>query len=162
MRRLWWKLLLLFTVVPTVELYVLIQIGTHLGPLTTVAIILLTGTLGAWLAKREGTAVIKQVSADLSRGLPPASRLVEGLLVLVGAVLLVTPGVVTDVTGFVLILPLTRRLVAPVALRWLLRRFNLEALADVTLGEPEPMGAPAPEPVAAEPVEHSPFSHPTR
>jgi UPF0716 protein FxsA len=113
-----WKLALLFTVVPTVELALLIWLGTQIGVLWTTIIVIVTGFAGAWLAKREGLGVLRRIRADLQRGAPPAGRIVEGVMVLVGAVLLVTPGVLTDLTGFALIFPYTRRLLAPVLLRW--------------------------------------------
>ncbi|MBA2321225.1 MAG: FxsA family protein, partial [Deltaproteobacteria bacterium] len=110
-----WKLLLLFlfTVVPAVELFLLLQLGSLLGPMQTFLIVLGTGILGAWLAKREGFAVLRQLQADLAKGLPPAVRVVEGALVLVGGLLLVTPGVLSDLTGILLLLPPVRRSIAP-------------------------------------------------
>jgi UPF0716 protein FxsA len=98
-------------------------------------------------------AVLRQLQADLGRGLPPATRLVEGALVLVGAVLLVTPGMLTDVFGIFLLIPPTRRLIAPITLRWLARRFQLplDPAADPTAG-------PRPPPA----LRRSPFDHPMR
>ncbi len=107
------RLLLLMTVVPALELYLLIHIGGLLGPAQTVLLIIVTGAAGAALAKREGIGVIRQLQQDTLSGLPPANRLVEGILVLVGGVLLITPGVLTDLLGFALIIPLTRRWLAP-------------------------------------------------
>lgn len=108
-----WKLALLFTVVPAVELFLLLQLGSLLGPMQTFLLVLGTGIFGAWLAKREGFAVLRQLQADLAKGLPPAVRVVEGALVLVGGLLLVTPGVLTDLTGLLLLLPPVRRSIAP-------------------------------------------------
>ncbi len=117
-----WKLALLMTVVPAVELYLLIQLGQWMGALETVLLIAVTGLVGATLAKREGLGVLRQLKDDARQGLPPASRLVEGLMVLIGGVLLMTPGVLTDLTGFVLILPFTRRPLAPIIKNWVLKR----------------------------------------
>jgi UPF0716 protein FxsA len=128
----WWKLLLLFTVVPAVELFVLLQIGSLLGPTPTFLMLLLSGVVGAWLAKREGLTVMRQLSLDLQQGLPPAVRLAEGALVLVGALLLVTPGVLTDVAGLLILIPPVRRLLAPRLVTMLSARFAVE--------EPEPLG----------------------
>lgn len=118
------RLLLLFTVVPAVELYLLILIGQWLGALETVLIILVTGSVGAVLAKREGLGVIRRLQEEARTGLPPGDRIVEGLLVLVGGVLLITPGVLTDLTGFLLIMPWSRRWLAPRVkarvMRWLI------------------------------------------
>jgi len=117
------RLLLLFTVVPALELFLLIKLGQWIGALPTVGIILVTGGLGAWLAKREGLDVLRQLQQETQQGMPPAERLVEGLLVLVGGVLLITPGVVTDLTGFLLIMPWSRRWLAPRVGRWVVKRF---------------------------------------
>lgn len=107
------RLLLLFTVVPALELYLLIYIGQWLGAFETVLIILVTGGVGAFLAKREGLGVIRRLKEEALTGLPPGDRIVEGVLVLVGGVLLITPGVLTDLTGFLLIMPWSRRWLAP-------------------------------------------------
>ncbi|MCH9686419.1 MAG: FxsA family protein [Deltaproteobacteria bacterium] len=106
------KLLLLFTVVPVVELYLLITIGQTLGAELTIGLVLVTGLLGASLAKREGGRVLRNWQGAMARGEMPKEGVVSSLLVLVGGVLLVTPGVVTDATGLLLLIPWTRRWVA--------------------------------------------------
>lgn len=115
-------LFVLFTVVPLVELYLLVQLGRHLGPWASVGLVLVTGVLGAGLAKREGWRVLRRWQESLARGEMPEEGLLGGVLVLVGGVLLVTPGVLTDVAGVALLLPPTRRLVAARVRRWLERR----------------------------------------
>ncbi len=116
------KLFLLFTVVPALELYLLIRIGEHMGGMETVFLVVFMGFLGAWLAKREGLGVLRQIQEDMARGLPPADRIVEGLMVLVGSVLLITPGVITDLVAIFLLLPPLRRALAPLVRRWALSR----------------------------------------
>jgi UPF0716 protein FxsA len=116
------KLLLLFTVVPAFELWLLIQLGQWIGAFETALLIVCTGGLGAFLAKREGLGVLRALQAELTQGIPPGERLVEGLLVLVGGVLLITPGVLTDLTGFLLIMPWSRRWLAPRVQRWAMKR----------------------------------------
>lgn len=106
------KLLVLFTVLPVVELYLLITLGQNVGAGPTIALVLGTGLLGAWLARREGSRVLRSWQGSLARGEMPKEGVISSVLVLVGGVLLVTPGVVTDVTGLVLLLPWTRRWVA--------------------------------------------------
>jgi UPF0716 protein FxsA len=125
-----WRLLLLFTVVPAAELFLLLQIGSAIGPTPTFLLLLLTGVVGAWLAKREGLAVLARLGEELQRGLPPGERVMEGALVVVGGLLLVTPGVLTDLAGVLLIFPPTRRWLAPRALRWLMGRFDVGALQE--------------------------------
>lgn len=120
------KLLLLFTVVPVVELYLLITLGQHMGAGPTVGLVLGTGLLGAWLAKREGARVLSNWQGSMARGEIPKEGVVSSLLVLVGGVLLVTPGVVTDVTGLLLLWPWTRRLAAHVVRKRLQHRFQVQ------------------------------------
>ena len=157
----WWKLVLLFTVVPTIEIFVLLQIGSVIGPTPTFLMLLASGMLGAWLARREGLSVLRQLSDDLSRGLPPADRLAEGGLVLLGATLLVTPGVVTDIVGLLILAPPIRRWLAPRVVK------RLGASVGVVGAEPEaeePLGdgvryrrEPAPAPASPR---GTPFSSP--
>lgn len=108
------KLLILFTVVPLLELYLLILLGNAIGFWPTVAIVLVTGMLGAWLAKREGLRVFRKWQNALSEGRMPEEGVLGGLLVLVGGVFLVTPGVLTDVCGLLLLIPPTRRAIGNV------------------------------------------------
>lgn len=149
-----WKIGLLMIVVPLIETFVLIEVGSVIGPLWTVILLLLDGILGAWLARREGIAVLRQLSEDLQRGLPPARHLMEGALVLVGAVLLVTPGFTTDLVGMLLLFPPTRRRIAPVVLRYLSARFQIQNL--------DPGESPPPAPEPARRSGESLFDHPVR
>lgn len=117
-------LFLAFTVVPAIELFLLLELGSLVGPLPTFALVLLTGVIGAWLARREGASVWRQLTADLANGLPPTGRVLEAALVVAGGVLLVTPGVLTDLLGIVFLFPPTRRWVAPRVGRFLAARFG--------------------------------------
>ncbi len=157
-------LFLAFTLIPLIELFLLLQIGSALGPTTTFLLLLLTGLLGAGLAKREGFAVLRTLSEELRTGLPPGSRLMEGALVVVGGLLLITPGVLSDAAGLLLIFPPTRRFLAPRALRWLSARFGVVELGPgrVTEGMPEDEGV-RPRARQAAPRPHrkpTPFSSP--
>jgi UPF0716 protein FxsA len=115
------KLLLIFTIVPLVELFVLIEIGSRIGSGPTIALLLLTGVFGALLASRQGLSALQRARLDLSRGHLPASPLVDGIMVLIGGMLLLTPGFLTDILGFVLLIPLTRRPLKGFLLLWLRR-----------------------------------------
>lgn len=128
------KLLLLFTVVPLVELYLLLYLGSFIGFWPTVAIVLVTGVLGAMLAKREGLRVFRRWSDALREGRMPEEGVLGGVLVLVGGVLLVTPGVLTDVTGLLLLFPPTRRFVAERLRRYAERRIAGGQLHVVSYG----------------------------
>ncbi len=123
------RLFLLFTVVPVLELYLLISIGQHLGAMATVAIVLVTGILGASLARREGSRVMAAWQAAAQRGEKPKDGIVSSALVLVGGVLLITPGVVTDLAGLLLLVPWSRRLVAKYVGRWIERRFEIRTVS---------------------------------
>lgn len=142
-----WKLLLAMTIIPAVELYLLIELGQWMGALETVLLIVVTGAIGAALAKREGFSVLRQLKDDARSGLPPADRLVEGLMVLIGGVLLLTPGVLTDLTGFALIAPFTRRPLAPLIKGWLASKVKIGGLS---------MGAPTWGPGVGQTVQRPP------
>lgn len=105
------KLLLLFTVVPLVELLILVQLGELVGLLPTIALVIFTGALGAWLARMEGLRTLAAVQRDMSEGRMPTERLIDGLLILIAAAVLLTPGLLTDTCGFFLLIPAGRRLV---------------------------------------------------
>lgn len=102
------RLALLFTIVPLIELALLIEVGKHIGVFNTIAIVILTGLLGAALARYEGFGIIARIQSELARGELPGNSLIEGALILAGALLLLTPGLLTDAIGFALLLPVTR------------------------------------------------------
>lgn len=104
------KLLLLFTIVPVVEVFLLFKISGLTNWLVTMLIVISTGVIGAYLAKSEGKGIIDKIKNELSYGSLPKDELIGGLCVLIGGVLLVTPGVLTDLFGFSLIIPLTRNI----------------------------------------------------
>jgi len=106
------KLFLLFTLVPIAETYLLYLMGAHVGWLPTLLLVILTGFLGAALAKREGLKVWRSWQEALSQARMPEEGILGGVLVLVGGVLLVTPGVLTDLTGMLLLVPPSRRFIA--------------------------------------------------
>lgn len=108
-----WLPVLLFVVVPLVEIYLLIQVGQVIGGWWTVLLLLVTGLLGGYLVKREGAKAWRALTEALGAARMPARELADGALVLVGGTLLLTPGLLTDVVGAFCILPFTR----PVARR---------------------------------------------
>jgi UPF0716 protein FxsA len=105
------RLLLLFTVVPLVELFLLVKLGTVIGIGPTVLIVIFTGVLGAWLARRQGLGVLRKISNDLAEGRLPADALIDGLLIFVAGAVLLTPGLITDALGFFLLIPQGRAVV---------------------------------------------------
>ncbi len=106
------RLFLLFTLVPLAEIYLLIAIGGYIGALPTFALVVVTGMLGAHLARREGRRALAGYQKALSEGRLPEEGVLSGLLILLGGVLLITPGVLTDVAGLALMVPPVRRAVA--------------------------------------------------
>ena len=115
-------LLVAFVVLPIVELAVILQVGSSIGVLRTVALLVVVSVLGAWLVKREGVATARRFRAALSAGRVPADEVTDGVLVLAGGALLLTPGFVTDVIGLLLVAPPSRAIAAR-ALRGRARRF---------------------------------------
>lgn len=105
------RLLLLFVVVPIVELSLLIRIGDIIGFWPTIGIILLTGTAGSFFAKREGFSVWQRLNRRLASGQLPGKELLDGVLILLAGAFLITPGVLTDVVGFLALLPPSRNLI---------------------------------------------------
>lgn len=105
------KLLLLFILVPIIELFIIVQLGQYIGLGYTLVIIVVLGLLGALIAKQQGLRTLFRIKDDLAHGRLPAQELIEGLLILVGAVLLITPGLLTDAIAFFFLIPATRRIV---------------------------------------------------
>lgn len=114
-------MLLLFVLVPAVELALLIQLGVLIGTLPTLGIIALTGIVGAALARHQGLGVLRRIRAETAAGRIPAGPIVDGVIILLAGALLVTPGVLTDVLGFLCLIPGSRRLMKNLVWRWLHR-----------------------------------------
>lgn len=110
------RLAILFFLVPLLEMYILIKVGGVIGALPTVLLVVFTAVLGVWLLHREGLATLNRLQAKLDRGEAPNTEMLEGLMLIVGGTLLLTPGFVTDTLGFIALLPSFRR---PLA-RWLI------------------------------------------
>ncbi len=105
-------LLILFLTVPLLEIYLLIQVGSVIGALPTVFLVVFTAVVGAFLLRMQGFATMRRVQATLARGELPAIEMLEGLVLLISGALLLTPGFFTDIVGFLcLIPPLRRRLI---------------------------------------------------
>jgi UPF0716 protein FxsA len=113
-------LVFLFIVVPLVELYVIIQVGQAIGALPTIAILVADSLLGAALWRSQGRAVWRRFNAAIDEGRPPAREVLDGVLVIFGGALLLTPGFISDVAGLLLLLPPTRAVVR----RLLVRHFS--------------------------------------
>ena len=104
----WWLLVVAFVVVPLVEIYVIIQIGQVIGAWWTIALLIADSVLGSWLVKREGGRAWQALRVALDEHRMPHRELADGVLVLVGGLLMLTPGFVLDILGVLCILPFTR------------------------------------------------------
>ncbi|GHI01627.1 FxsA family protein [Neobacillus kokaensis] len=102
-------LFLLIVIIPAAEIAVLLLSGKTIGVWPTLLIILATGVIGAYLAKREGLQTIRRAQEQLRHGQIPGSAVLDGLCILVGGILLLTPGFITDITGFLMLFPPTRK-----------------------------------------------------
>ena len=103
------RLLLLFVLIPIIELYLLLQLGARIGFMPTLGLIVLTGALGATLARQQGLSALAKIQNELKSGRPPAMEMVEGALIVVGGIVLLTPGILTDLFGFALMIPKFRK-----------------------------------------------------
>ncbi|MFD1707948.1 FxsA family protein [Siminovitchia sediminis] len=110
-------LILLFIVIPALEIGLLIMAGKTIGGLATVALIIATGILGAYLAKQQGLEVYRKMQRQIQSGYPPGGALLEGVCVLLGGLLLLTPGLMSDFAGLLFILPPTRKWLQPLLLK---------------------------------------------
>ncbi len=123
-RRVPWGLIgVLFVIVPLVEIYLVVKAGQTFGLGWTVLLLILDSVLGAVLLKREGEAAWRALREALASYRMPARELADGVLVLVGGTLLLTPGFVTDVLGFFFILPFTRPLARRALTAFIARKF---------------------------------------
>lgn len=114
----------LFTIIPAIEIYLLFTIGAELGAMNTILVILVTGVVGAALAKSQGLLILHNIQKQLNSGQLPANEIIHGFLVFGGGLLLLTPGFLTDILGFSAVIPGTRHLIAV----WL-KRFMTNAIA---------------------------------
>ena len=117
-------LLAMFIIVPLAELFVIIEIGSRIGYLYTILILILVSFGGAALAKRQGYSAMARIQEDFRQGRMPGDSLIDGALILSAALLLLTPGYITDAAGLLLLLPPVRLVVR----RYVRRR--LQAVID--------------------------------
>jgi UPF0716 protein FxsA len=104
------KLILLFTIIPALELYLLISVGSIVGAPITILIIIITGVLGAFLAKKQGLLTMQKAMQEFQMGRAPAEELWHGLLIIFAGIVLITPGFITDAIGFLLLIPISRKM----------------------------------------------------
>ena len=104
-------ILLLILLVPVIEIYLLIKIGSQIGAITTILLIFTTAIVGIYYAKFEGINTLKSGFAQLSKNVVPAYEMISGAAIAFAALLLIIPGFATDLFGFLLIFPLSRKII---------------------------------------------------
>lgn len=119
-------LVLLFVVMPLVELAVIVQVGQAIGVLDTVLLLLVVGVVGGWLVKREGVGVVRRLQATVAAGRMPATELVDAFLILFAGALLLAPGFLTDVFALALLVPPARAVIRTVLARRIAGRARRE------------------------------------
>jgi UPF0716 protein FxsA len=122
------RLFLLFVATPLSELALLVYLGTVIGPWYTILIVVATGAIGAYLARNQGLATLARIRSSIQQGVIPSRELLEGALILAGGLLLLTPGVITDAVGFLVLIPLSRRAIARYLLALVRRRIERGAI----------------------------------
>ena len=120
------KLFLAFTIIPIIEIYLLIEIGSMFGALTAVALVILTGFLGAFLARMQGLQTLYRIQESLREGRMPSGELLDALLIGIAGLVLLTPGFLTDSAGFLLLIPATRNAIK----NWLRRQIELRYMSN--------------------------------
>ena len=120
------KLFLAFTIIPIIEIYLLIEIGSMFGALTAVALVILTGFLGAFLARMQGLQTLYRIQESLREGRMPSGELLDALLIGIAGLVLLTPGFLTDAAGFLLLIPATRNAIK----NWLRRQIELRYMSN--------------------------------
>ena len=142
-------LVLLFILVPIAEIYVIIQVGQAIGPLPTVALLVVDSLVGAWLLRSQGRRAWASFTGALAAGRMPHREILDGALVLLGGAFLLTPGFLPDIVGIALLIPPTRRLIGGGIVRLLLLRGPLRWGTVIV----QPGRRPAPPRPHAEPVD---------
>lgn len=126
------RLFLIFTIIPFIELFLLLQLAEVTSALTTLAIILVTGVVGAYLTKSEGLDVVKNIQNALNMGQIPTDQMIHGLCLIIGGAFLITPGILTDVVGFTLVIPVTRLHYVTYLKNWVMKNINVQRVYNNT------------------------------
>lgn len=141
----WPRLLLVFLLVPIIELGLLIWVGGQIGFWPTMGLIILTALAGSWLAQREGLAVWRRFQSRLASGQMPGKELTDGLIILFSGALLLTPGVLTDVVGLLGLFPPSRAAIRAFVSRRMQRGLVDGNLHVYSFGGRSPSTTPGPD-----------------
>ena len=120
------KFLITFTIIPIIEIYLLIEIGSIFGALTAITLVILTGFLGAFMARMQGLQTLFRIQKNLREGRMPSGELLDALLIVIAGLVLLTPGFLTDSVGFLLLIPATRNSIK----YWLRRQIELRYVSN--------------------------------
>ena len=105
------SIFLAIILIPAIEIYLFIKIGSQIGAITTIFLIFITAIVGVYYAKYEGLNTLKSGFEQLKKNQPPAYEVISGALIALGAILLIIPGFATDILGFITIFPLSRKII---------------------------------------------------
>ena len=120
------KLFLAFTIIPIIEIYLLIEIGSIFGVFVAITLVILTGFLGAFMARMQGLQTLFRIQESLREGKMPSGELLDALLIVIAGLVLLTPGFLTDSAGFLLLIPKTRNSI----ISWLQRQIELRYMSN--------------------------------
>lgn len=119
------KYFLLFIIaMPVIEIIVLLLSGNVIGFWPTLFLIVATGLIGAYLAKRQGMETWKKAQEQIRYGMMPGNEIIDGICIFFGAALLLSPGLISDIIGLILVFPPTRNLLKPIVIRFIMNRMN--------------------------------------
>jgi UPF0716 protein FxsA len=118
------KLFLIFVLVPITELAILIKVGSYIGIETTIIIVILTAIIGAYMVKMEGIGVMSRIQKNMQEGIFPADELINGMMILIAGALLLTPGFFTDIIGFILVFPVSRNILKNIAKPYIKKKMS--------------------------------------
>ncbi len=113
------KLFIVFALIPMIELALLIKIGSIIGTQYTILIVILTAVIGAYMVKLEGLGIVYRIQKNMNEGVFPGEELIDGMMVLVAGAVLLTPGFFTDILGFLLVFPFTRKYIKGIVVRYI-------------------------------------------
>ncbi|QDT92265.1 FxsA family protein [Gimesia algae] len=126
------RLFLLFTIIPLAELWLLLWFSSLTSPVVTFGLVVVTGILGAWLARKQGSQAWRKIQQHMVQGQPPTSALLDGLMILIAGAFLITPGIMTDMVGFALLIPPVREILKVRVGEWLKQRALLQVRSQNT------------------------------
>ena len=127
--------MLVFILMPVMELYIIIKAGGYIGLGPTLFLIVFTGVTGGYMARSQGMSLIYRIKNELENGRMPTDELIDGFMVLAGGLLLLTPGFITDFAGFVLLLPKARKIIKKLVKEEMKKKIKAPDVIDVRIIE---------------------------